>query len=205
MRGSLWARSKNLLNSTRTVTRVSEGLSLLMIAAGLLLVVVTGNIFNGLWTIFLGWFIRSGAETSLRQTEMTEALLGISIGDIMMRDLLTVSPDISVQKLVTDYFLIHPHGGYPVVRNDKLEGVVTMSSVRSIPAEKREVETVGQAMVPFERIVTMNPNASAAEALQKMAEKNIGRLLVTDGDKIIGMITRGDLMKTIRTRQELNV
>ncbi|HVH15211.1 MAG TPA: site-2 protease family protein [Candidatus Angelobacter sp.] len=205
LRGSLWGRSKNLLKATRGATRVSEGLSLLMIAAGLLLVVLTGNIFNGLWTIFLGWFIRSGAETSLRQTEMTEALHGISVGDIMTRDLLTVSPDISVQKLVTDYFLIHPHGGYPVVRNNKLEGVVTMSSVRSIPAEKREMETVAQAMVPYERIVTISPNASAAEALQRIAEKNIGRLLVTDGDRIIGMITRGDLMKTIRTRQDLSV
>src|SRR5437667_368699 len=156
--------------------------------------------FNGLWIIFLGWFIRSGAETSLKQTEMTEALHGISVGDIMTRDLLTVSPDISVQKLVTDYFLIHPHGGYPVVRNDKLEGVVTMSSVRSIPAEKREMETVAQAMVPYERIVTISPNVSAAEALQKIAEKNIGRLIVTDGDRILGMITTGNLMKTIRTR-----
>jgi CBS domain-containing protein len=106
---------------------------------------------------------------------------------------------------VTDYFLIHPHGGYPVVRNDKLEGVVTMSSVRSIPAEKREIETVAQAMVPYQRIVTISPNASAAEALQKIAEKNIGRLLVADGDKILGMITRGDLMKTIRTRQDLSL
>ena len=205
LRGSLWGRSKNLLKATRNATRVSEALSLIMIAAGLLLVVATADIFNGLWIIFLGWFIRSGAETSLKQTEMTEALHGISVGDIMTRDLLTVSPDISVQKLVTDYFLIHPHGGYPVVRNDKLEGVVTMSSVRSIPAEKREMETVAQAMVPYERIVTISPNVSAAEALQKIAEKNIGRLLVTDGDRILGMITRGDLMKTIRTRQDLSL
>ena len=205
LRGSLWGRSKNLLKATRNATRVSEALSLIMIAAGLLLVVATADIFNGLWIIFLGWFIRSGAETSLKQTEMTEALHGISVGDIMTRDLLTVSPDISVQKLVTDYFLIHPHGGYPVVRNDKLEGVVTMSSVRSIPAEKREMETVAQAMVPYARIVTISPNASAAEALKKIAEKNIGRLLVTDGDRILGMITRGDLMKTIRTRQDLSL
>src|SRR6266851_6213338 len=133
LRGSLWRRSKNLLKATRNATRVSEALSLIMIAAGLLLIVATADIFNGLWIIFLGWFIRSGAETSLKQTEMTEALHGISVGDIMTRDLLTVSPEISVQRLVTDYFLIHPHGGYPVVRNDKLEGDVTMSSVRSIP------------------------------------------------------------------------
>src|SRR5437879_9875839 len=85
LRGSLWGRSKNLLKATRNATRVSEALSLIMIAAGLLLVVATADIFNGLWIIFLCWFIRSGAETSLKQTEMTEALHGISVVEIMTK------------------------------------------------------------------------------------------------------------------------
>ena len=205
LRGGLWQSSKNLLKATRNATRVSEILSLIMIAAGLLLVVTTADFVNGIWIIFLGWFIRSGAETSLRQTQMTEALHGVSVGDIMTRNLLTVTPNLTVQQLVNDYFLVHPHGSYPVVQNDKLQGVVTMGSVRSIPREKREFETVAQAMVPSERIVTINPTASAAEAMQKMAQNQIGRLVVTEGDRIIGIVTRGDLMKTIRTRQDLGV
>ena len=205
LRGSLWRSSRNLLNATRNATRVSETLSLLMIAAGLLLIVLTADFVNGIWIIFLGWFIRSGAETSLEQTQMTEALHGISVGDIMTRNLLTVPPDITVQQLVDNFFLVHPHGGYPVVQNDKLLGIVTMSSVRSIPREKRELEPVSQAMVPFERLVTINPAVSAAEAMQKIAKQRVGRLVVTDGDKILGLLTRGDLMKTIRTRQELGV
>src|SRR5246127_4072876 len=133
LRGSLWRSSRNLLNATRNATRVSEILSLLMIAAGLLLIVVTADFVNGIWIIFLGWFIRSGAETSLQQTQMTEALHGISVSDIMTRNPLTVNPGISVQQLVNDFFLVHPHGGYPVVQDDRLQGVVTMSSVRFIP------------------------------------------------------------------------
>ena len=206
LRGGLWQSSKNLLKATRKATRVSEILSLLMIFAGLSLIVLNpDNIVNGIWIIFLGWFIRSGAETSLRQTQMTEALHGVSVGNIMTRNILTVTPDLTVQQLVNDYFLVHPHGGYPVVQNDKLQGVVTMGSVRSIPREKREFETVAQAMVPYERIVTINSTASAAYAMQKMAKNQIGRLVVTEGDRILGIVTRGDLMKTIRTRQDLGV
>lgn len=205
LRGSLWKSEGNLLQATRNATRVTEILSLLMIAAGLLLVVVTADFVNGIWIIFLGWFIRSGAESSLRQTQMTEALHGVSVGDIMTKNLLTVTPDITVQRLVNDFFLVHPHGGYPVVQDERLQGVVTMSSVRSIPREKREFETVGQAMVPFEKLVTIGGSASAADAMQKMAQYNVGRLIVADGDRILGIITRGDLMKTIRTRQDLGV
>ena len=205
LRGSLWRGSRNLLKATRSATRVSEILSLLIIAAGLLLIVVTADFFNGIWIIFLGWFIRSGAETSLRQTQVTEALHGVSVGDVMTQNLLTVPPDLTVQQLVNDYFLVHPHGGYPVVQGDRLLGIVTMSSVRSIPREKRELEKVSQAMVPFERIVTISPTASAADAMQKIAQANVGRLLVTDGPKILGVVTRGDLMKTIQTRQDLSL
>jgi Zn-dependent protease/CBS domain-containing protein len=205
LRGSLWRSSKNLISATKNATRVSEILSLLMIAAGLLLIVFTADLVNGVWIIFLGWFIRSGAETSLQQTQMTEALHGVSVGDIMTRNPLTVGPGITVQGLVNDYFLVHPHGGYPVVENGRLQGVVTMSSVRSIPRERRESETVAQAMVPLQRVVTIGPMASAAEATQKMAAKQIGRLIVTDGENVLGIITRSDVMKAIQTRQDLGV
>ncbi|HEV2119005.1 MAG TPA: site-2 protease family protein [Candidatus Bathyarchaeia archaeon] len=204
LRGSLWKRSKNLVGATANATRVSEAISLVMMAVGLFYVIF-GDFVNGLWIIFLGWFIRSGAETSLRQTRLTEALAGVRVGDIMTRDLLSVAPDTSVQQLVSDYFLVHPHGGYPVVSNGKLLGVVTMSSVRSIPREKREIERVSQAMVPFERTIIVNPNTSALDALHIMAKNAVGRLLVMDEDRIAGIVTRGDLMKTMRARQELGL
>ena len=204
LRGSLWNRSKNLLSATANATRVSEAISLLMMAVGLFFVVF-GDFVNGLWIIFLGWFIRSGAETSLRQTRLTESLAGVRVGDIMTRELLSVSPDASVQQLVSDYFLVHPHGGYPVVSNGKLLGVVTMSSVRSIPRDKRDFERVSQAMVPFERTITVSPTTPAIDALQMMAKNGVGRLVVMDGDKIAGMVTRGDLMKTMKARQELGM
>jgi len=204
LRGSLWRGSRNLLRATRSATRVSEILSLIIIAAGLLLIVVTADFVSGIWIIFLGWFIRSGAETSLQQTQVSEALHGVKVGDIMTRNLLTVPPGLTVQQLVNEYFLVHPHGGYPVVQGDQLLGIVTMSSVRSIPRERRELETVSQAMVPFERIVTISPMESAVDAMQKITQANVGRLLVTEGPKILGVVTRGDLMKTIHAREDLS-
>jgi Zn-dependent protease/predicted transcriptional regulator len=204
LRGSLWRRSKNLLSATANATRVSEVISLLMMAVGLFFVVF-GDFVNGLWIIFLGWFIRSGAETSLRQTRLTESLAGVRVGDIMTKELLSVSPDASVQQLVSDYFLVHPHGGYPVISSGKLLGVVTMSSVRSIPREKREVERVSEAMVPYERTITVSPSTLAIDALQLMAKNGVGRLVVMDGDRIAGMVTRGDLLKTMKARQDLGL
>jgi len=201
-RGSIWKRSNNLISATRTATRVSEAISLLMMLGGFVAIIM-GDFVSGIWVIFLGWFIRSGAETSLRQTLVGETLSGVTVGDIMTRDVLTVPCNITVQQLVSEYFLVHPHGGYPVVEGKQVLGIVTMQCVRSVPKEKRETAAVKEAMIPCEKVVTVKPSVSALDALNTMARQNVGRLLILDGPQLLGIVTRGDLMRAIRTRQEL--
>ncbi len=203
-RGSIWKHSNNLVGATKTATRVSEGISLLMMFGGFVFIIL-GDFIDGIWIIVLGWFIKSGAETSLRQTLVGESLGGVTVADIMTRDVLTVPPNITVQQLVSDYLLVHRHGGYPVVRDGEVLGLVTLQSVRAIPKEKRDFETVQQAMVPAERTLTVKPSASALDAMHKMASNKVGRVLVVDQGRLLGVVTREDVMRTVQTRQELEL
>jgi CBS domain-containing protein len=201
-RGTLWKHSKNLIQSTRIATRVSETLSLVMMFGGFVAIIL-GYFVNGIWFVVVGWFIKSGAETSLRQTLVGETLSGVTVGDIMTRQILTVQPNMTIQQLISDYFLIHPHEGYPVVENGRLLGLITLDGVRAIPKETRSYETVGKAMTPLDRMLVVPPNLSALDALQRMAREKAGRVIVTQGGELAGIVTQGDLMRTIRTRQEL--
>jgi Zn-dependent protease/predicted transcriptional regulator len=203
-RGSLWKRSKNLIGATRTATRVSEGISLVMMFGGFV-AIIFGDFVDGIWIIFLGWFMRSGAETSMRQTLVDEALSGVRVEEIMTRDVLTVPANITVQQLVSNYFLVHRHEGYPVIKGGEILGVVTLQCVRAIPQEKRETETVEQAMVHCERTVTVRPTLSALDALHTMAREKVGRVLVVEEGRLLGIVTQGDLIRTVRTRQELRL
>ncbi len=203
-RGTLWMHSKNLIGATKTATRVSEGLSLLMMLGGFVSI-IAGYFLNGIWLIVLGWFIRSGAETSLRQTLVGETLSGVTVNDIMTRQILTVPPDITLQQLISDYFLVHPHGGYPVVQDGRLLGLITLDSVRAVPKEARSYEVVSKAMVPLERTHVVPPNLSALDALQRMAREKAERLLVTQNGQLVGVVTQGDLLRSIRTRQDLEL
>lgn len=203
-RGSLWKHSKNLVGATRTATRVSEVFSLLMMFGGFV-AIIFGDFVDGIWIVVLGWFIKSGAETSLRQTLLGETLTGVAVGDIMTRGVLTVPPEITVQQLVSDYFLVHPHGGYPVMKDGQLLGLVTLQSARAIPKEQRVTETVAQAMVPLERAPIVQSTVSALDALRRMARERVEMILVTEGNRLLGVVTRGDLMKSIQTRQELEL
>ena len=203
-RGSLWAHSKNLISATRTATRISEILSLLMMLGGFVAIII-GDFVDGIWIVVLGWFIKSGAETSLQQTVLGETLSGVTVNSIMTRNVLTVPPDLALQQVVSDYFLVHPHGGYPVVSNGMILGLVTLQSVRTIPREQWATVTVRQAMVPYERTVMVQPTATVLDAMQKMGRERIGRILVVDGGRLLGIVTRGDIMKSVQTRQQLQL
>jgi Zn-dependent protease/predicted transcriptional regulator len=203
-RGSVWKCSNNFVGATKTATRVSEIISLLMMFGGIVFIIF-GDFVDGIWVMVLGWFIRSGAETSLKQTLVGEALLGVSVGNIMTREVLTVPPEITVQQLVSDYLLVHRHGGYPVVKNGEVLGVITLQCVRAVPKEERDSMTVREAMVPLERTVMVKSSVTALDAMQKMARNRVGRVLVIDGGRLVGMATREDVVRTIQTRQELEL
>ncbi len=203
-RGGLWKRSKNLIGATRTATRVSEGLSLVMMLGGFVSIIY-GDVFNGIWIVVLGWLIRSGAETSLRQTLLGETMTGVTVDNIMSKNVLTVPPDMSLQQVVGYYFLVHPHEGYPVIKDGRILGLITLQAVRSIPKDRWESEKVTDAMIPYERTITVQPNLTVLDAMQKMARNKVGRMLVVEGDRLLGIVTQGDLVKSIRTRQELEL
>jgi Zn-dependent protease len=203
-RGSIWKHSNNLIQATRTATRVSEGFSLLMMLGGFVLIIF-GDFIDGIWIVVLGWFIKSGAETSLKQTLIGESLTGVSVADIMTKDVLTVPPELTLQQLVSEYFLVHRHGGYPVVKNGQVLGLITLQSVRNVPKEKREYETVQQAMIPSERAVIVKPSVNALDAMQNMARNRVGRVLVVDDGRLVGIATREDIVRTIQTRQDLEL
>ena len=165
--------------------------------------IIFGDFVNGIWIVVLGWFIKSGAETSLRQTVAGESLSGVLVGDIMSRQLVTVPPEMTVQQLVSDYFLVHPHDSYPVVKDGEILGIITLHGVRAIPKEQRLAMTVAQAMIPRESAVIVKPTTTALDVLQQMARQNTKRVLVVENGHLSGIVTRGDIMKTIQTRQVL--
>ena len=203
-RGSIWKHTNNLISATKTATRVSEALSMLMMLGGFISIIL-GDFVDGLWFIVLGWFIKSGAETSLKQTLVGEALTGVSVADIMTRDVLTVPPETTVQRLISDYLLVHKHGAYPVVKNGEVLGEVTLECVRAVPKEKRDFETVQQAMVPCERTAMVKPSTTALDAMQTMARNRAGHVLVVDEGRLVGIATRDDVIRTIHTRQDLEL
>ncbi|MGQ9543911.1 MAG: site-2 protease family protein [Candidatus Bathyarchaeia archaeon] len=201
LRSILWRLSGNVIGATKSAAKVGVGISYLMMFGGFL-VAVFGSFFSGLWIIFIGLFIRSGAESGLSQTIISQALAGTPVGEIMTREVTTVDSNLTIEELVNEYFLRKRFAGYPVLKEFRVVGMITMEDVKDVPRAQWSKVTVGDVMRPISEVFTVEPETSAADAMYKMSRMGVGRVLVMKGDNLMGIVSRRDLTHLIHVKTE---
>src|SRR6185437_1302060 len=88
---------------------------------------------SGLWLAFIGWFLRSAALQAYSRLAIDEALDGHIVSEVMRRGAPVVSPALPLTTLVHDYFVRSDERALPVLRDDVLVGVISISDVRAVP------------------------------------------------------------------------
>jgi len=105
---------------------------------------------------------------------------------------ITIAPNTPISQVLE---LTRTHGisGLPVVDGAKLVGIVTQRDLRF---EKRLDQPVSSIMTPQERLVTVPENATRADAIEKLHQHRIEKVLVVnDSFELRGMITVKDIQK----------
>jgi len=118
----------------------------------------------------------------------------VQVSDMMSSPVYTILPDTSMQKAKT---ILDREGytGLPVIENEMLVGVISKRDIRKIKNPRRLNAPVKGFM--SRRIRTITSDKNPAQAARLMVKYDIGRLPVIEGDKLIGIITRSDVMKHI--------
>ena len=203
LRAILWARSGDIVKSTRTASKVANFISILIMGFGFLSL-FTGGSLNGFWLVFVGLFISRASEAGLSQTIISEVLGEMHVRDMMTHEVHTVGPEVTIQRLIDEWFNVYKHQGYPVVQNEALLGIITNEDVRRVEADRRSTLTVGDVMKKKSEVISVSPDEKAADALLKMAKKNIGRLPVVEDGRLVGIVTRSDFNKIIQMKTQFN-
>lgn len=113
------------------------------------------------------------------------------VRDLMSSPVRTVTPDISLSELGLS-LQEWGHTGAPVVRQGKLVGVISRRDVERAQREDREDLPVSSCMA--HQVKTVGPEAPLAEALELMQTHNIGRLPVVEGTRVVGILSREDVL-----------
>jgi coenzyme F420 hydrogenase subunit beta len=136
--------------------------------------------------------------TPVQLLRESDALTHVRAEEIMTRKVLTVSKDITVDRLL-DCMAKEHHIGYPVV-NEKGEpvGVVTLEEASQIDKNQRNKTSVEQVM--RKKVVTALPEETGLDVFKKMSRNETGRVIIVDPNnknKILGIVTKLDLMDAL--------
>ncbi len=92
------------------------------------------------------------------------------------------------------------HGGFPVVAEGKIVGIITRTDLKKVPEQEKATRKVEDVMTPRSKLVTVEPEELVSDAFMKLSNHNIGRLPVVEGESVIGIITRSDVIEAVQLR-----
>ncbi len=133
----------------------------------------------------------------------------MKVKDIMITDVVTLSPDDTFYDIV-ELFSEKKISGAPVAENGKIIGMVSESDIMEFVSEKGligMIEKDDQSMKDktslkaknfmTKSLITVSPNDDLGTVIKILDEKDINRVPVMDKGKLVGIITRADVVSVV--------
>jgi len=204
LRSIIWKASGSLRRATRAASIVGQIIAYLFILLGIWLF-FSGNVLDGIWIGFIGWFLLSSAQSANSQVMLESMFRGVTVGEVMNTKPTTVPANISLQRLVDEYFLPHGLRSALVMQADQLAGLITLGDIRHVPREQWGQVPVGHAMVPLDRLHIVQPQQSLNEVLPLMAGQNVNQLPVVQNGVLVGVLSRDAIVRFLEVRRGLGL
>ncbi len=131
-----------------------------------------------------------------KETDASDSWAELTAANLMQRRVETLSSQMALTEAVQAFSRSH-HRGFPVVDDGKLMGIVTQSDLADLtrrPALLAEADlTLADIMTP--QPVTVSPKDPLTHVLYLLNRFKLSRLPVTEGSKLVGIITRADIIR----------
>ncbi len=203
LRSLVWWVTGNFKSATRVATILGQVVAYGFIVAGILMV-IRGN-FDGLWLAFIGWFLENAASQSYQQVALQEALRGVKAGDIMERECAYIPGNLTIDLFVHNYVLPQSRRCFLLTDRGRLSGMVTLHDVKEVPKDRWENTQVRDIMMSLDKVKRVQASDDAWSVLQLMDSEDVNQVPVMDGDQVVGLISRENVIRFIRMRSELGI
>ncbi len=204
LRAVIWWITGNAAKATRSASITGQIIAFGFIILGLVSF-FSGAGFGGLWIAFIGWFLLNAAKATYVQSEVTEGLRGVKVGDIMTQDCPVIESRTDLQTLVEEHLLKTGQRCFMVVESDETIGMITPHEIKNIERRMWAFKTAADVMKPIEDIHTVKPETPVSEVLEIIGREDINQLPVFSDGRLAGIISRDRILRYLLTRQELNL
>ena len=200
LRAGLWAWSKDFYRATSQAALVGLlfGIGFGLFGAFLLVGALSGTLSSTLassggWIVLLGAFLFTAARSSRKQAVIRSSLASVPVRQLMVNNIVALPPDISLEDAVNQYFLPYGYGGFPVIEDERLVGIVTVRDVQSVSNSLWAFRRVADVMQTSHDEMVVPPDATVIQALEKMMSTGAERLIVIEEGTLLGLLTRASI------------
>ncbi len=115
------------------------------------------------------------------------------VRDLMVSDVVTIEPSTSVVDAAKQ-MIQQEKGPLPIVEGDQLRGMVTdRDIINRVVAHGLDPNSVTVHEIATHELVTIGPDQDVNEARQLMDQHQLDRILVVEGDRLVGIISEADV------------
>lgn len=127
------------------------------------------------------------------QTPDQSSLAGLTASNLMQPNVEKLVSQMTLDEAVQRFRNSH-HRGFPVIEGNQLVGIITQTDITNATQRQLAGETIlAQIMTP--RPITVTPTASLSQVLYLLNRYQLSRLPVTEERKLVGIITRADIIR----------
>lgn len=202
LRAAIWKKTSDMLRATRIAALGGKTVAIGLVAGGIYQIFMTEDFVGGVWWILLGMFLSQAATQSYQQVRLKSSIVGLTVQDLMTKDPETVAGNVTLMDAVNERFLLTGMSSFPVVGPDGLpEGILTLEAIRGQPRETWDQLVVRRVMIPLSPSIEAQPREPLPAILERLADNPIGRFLVIDEGRLVGILSATDIARYMRVAE----
>ena len=106
----------------------------------------------------------------------------------------------ALNEAVNQYFRPYGYGGFPVLKEGELVGLVTLMEIQNVPTTLWPWRRVGQVMRPLSPSLVVTPDVPVIQAMEHMAREGWDRLVVVEEGQVVGLVTHSAIVHFLQLR-----
>ncbi|HEY6889716.1 MAG TPA: site-2 protease family protein [Solirubrobacter sp.] len=199
-RAIAWQLSGDRHKATRLAAYLGQAFAVLMMGYGVYVFLGESDSGGGLWWIVLGWMLGGSARAAVAQSRFADRLDGVTAGDIMDSEPVTIPAGLTVERAYDEYFLRYQ--GWPwfaVVEDDgHFAGIAHRAAVEHAALHEDATQPIRDVTAHSEQVRTDTPLESL---IGNEPLRTLGALMAVDAEgRLRGVVTVEQVSRALQAR-----
>ncbi len=199
LRAILWRRTGDIKEATRMAGICGMLIAAILIIFGVYMAIAPNfrSYFMGLWSVLVGLFLFDAAYSVVKHTR---SHIRHIVREAMSAPF-SIEPDLLISHLIDSILPLHRQVAFPVARDQRLHGILSLEDLKSLPRERWHVTRASEVMRPIAPRFFVEPTATLDYARELMKRNGIGSVAVVgENGELVGFLQSGKFKRRKRSR-----